>query len=420
MIYRLGREIFKVAVRQFFGEIRISGAKPVEEGPLLVVPNHANFLIDSLLVTHAFKREFWFLAKSTLFANALFKWFLRNCHLVPVYRRMDNPEEVTKNDTTFRFVIEKLLEGRGIVIFPEGISQAQREVLPLKTGAARIALQAEDARDFSLGLKIQPLGITYVDFDQFRSSVTLTFGEPIGLTSYAAQYKEEPKAAVKQLISQIEQTLKELTVKISSADHQELVEKIAKLYKSRGSELDDKQRMQLVVRNVEALSDKHADRRKELESKLDKFLGMANELGMPSAVTLKTSFDPFFTLLVIPFVILGCILHFLPYRMIGPLARKLSTSPVSLGSLKLVLGLGLFLAWYMILFLVFIMCGMSFLPALLCLALLLASGYYANNYYYAVRVHMLSALWPGKKSPLSVLVMLRDELIKEFESIRIE
>ena len=65
-----------------------------------------------------------------------------------------------------------------MALFPEGHSHNEPRRLPLKTGAARIALETE-ARHGPLGLKIVPVGLTYDEKGKFRSRVLVRVGDPI-------------------------------------------------------------------------------------------------------------------------------------------------------------------------------------------------------------------------------------------------
>ena len=50
---------------------------------------------------------------------------------------------------------------------------------PLRTGAARIALLAEDRAAWGVGLQIQPVGLTYERKTLFRGRAVAAFGPPI-------------------------------------------------------------------------------------------------------------------------------------------------------------------------------------------------------------------------------------------------
>src|SRR3712207_4787653 len=182
-VLRLGEMIFRqrgsltrrliqiavsVALRLFFRRIETSGAGRVEpDAPLVFVLNHPNGLIDPALAFCALPRRVSFLAKSTLFRLPVVGWLMRVVDALPVYRRVDEGEDMKRNAETFRACRELLRRGGSIALFPEGVSHDSTRLLPLKTGAARIALGAVSLRDEhdegsqELPLKIVPVGLYY-------------------------------------------------------------------------------------------------------------------------------------------------------------------------------------------------------------------------------------------------------------------
>ncbi|KAK2765222.1 hypothetical protein FQN54_008921 [Arachnomyces sp. PD_36] len=78
----------------------------------------------------------------------------------------------------FEQVFEGLSAGGCIGIFPEGGSHDRSDLLPLKAGAAMMALGAL-SRDPDCGLSIVPCGMNYFHAHKFRSRAVIEFGEPI-------------------------------------------------------------------------------------------------------------------------------------------------------------------------------------------------------------------------------------------------
>src|SRR5207247_683798 len=82
-------------------------------------------------------------------------------------RRRDNVP-MARNLETFARCRSLLARGGTIALFPEGSSHNEPAPLPLKTGAARIALEAEDEHG-PLGMRVVPVGLVYEDKERFRS-----------------------------------------------------------------------------------------------------------------------------------------------------------------------------------------------------------------------------------------------------------
>src|SRR4051812_20959488 len=149
MLYRILRVIAAIALRWYYAEISVQGAaRAPRAGPLLVVANHPNALIDPLLVGTTLPRRVLLTAKATLFENAALSALLHAVGVVPLRRAKDEEgsgqgeSSRSRNAEAFRAVTGALRDGGAVLIFPEGISHDAPAIAPLRSGAARIVLQA--------------------------------------------------------------------------------------------------------------------------------------------------------------------------------------------------------------------------------------------------------------------------------------
>ncbi len=174
-----------------------------------VVAHHVNSLVDPLLIFAFVPGQPRFLAKSTLWQHPVIAPLVIVSDALPVYRHQDGVE-VARNMDTFARAREILGQGGTVALFPEGRSHSEPRPLPLKTGAARIALHAI-ADDHAEGLRIIPIGVVYEDKGRFRSRVVLRVGEPIDPAPEAATYATEGRVAVRKLTDRIAAGLAEAT-----------------------------------------------------------------------------------------------------------------------------------------------------------------------------------------------------------------
>jgi 1-acyl-sn-glycerol-3-phosphate acyltransferase len=115
------------AAFQFGWSYRSEGFHYVpQRGSVLVVCNHQSF-IDPLLVGLAVRRRFTYLARKTLFRNAVFGGYLRSVRCVPV-----DQDGVAKEG--LKATIEKLKAGNAVLVFPEGNRTPDGGMQPLRPG----------------------------------------------------------------------------------------------------------------------------------------------------------------------------------------------------------------------------------------------------------------------------------------------
>lgn len=224
MLHHLVRFMILRLLRLFYPRVEVQGRELLPpRGPILFVLNHPNGLLDPLLLMARLDRRVAFLAKSTFFANPLGRLCMDAFGALPVYRQQDQAAEPTvalrdRNETTFARCRALLREDTALALFPEGTTHSGTELLPLKTGAARIALSAEAETDWQLGLQIVPVGLWYQNKTLFRSAALLVVGQPFTITSYAAPYADDSRAAVQSLTDAIRRSLSGVVLQAENAE----------------------------------------------------------------------------------------------------------------------------------------------------------------------------------------------------------
>ena len=203
---------------------------PLPDGPLIVAANHPNSLLDPILVFRGSERTTRPLARAPLFDKILLGTILRALGSIPVHRREDDPEKMHLNEGMFREAITVLLQRGAIQIFPEGRSHSQSSLAQFRTGAARIALRAEDAAGWRLGLSIVPVGITYSRKERARTSVAVRFGRPFACADLKDAYRHDPMLAARMLTRRIETAVRALTLNFADPRDRPLVEMAEQMY----------------------------------------------------------------------------------------------------------------------------------------------------------------------------------------------
>jgi 1-acyl-sn-glycerol-3-phosphate acyltransferase len=179
MIYGVLRWITGIALHWFYADIRVAGEEIPLRGPLLIAVNHQNALVDSLIVGWVVPRRIAMTAKATLASNPLIAFLFRFLDVVPLRRVSDEVErsrvsqiDPGRNREAFREIISLLRRSGAVLIFPEGKSHNEFGLEPLKTGLARLALQARDDDDIK-GIRILPLGLVFEDKARIGKTIEL-------------------------------------------------------------------------------------------------------------------------------------------------------------------------------------------------------------------------------------------------------
>ncbi len=367
MLYFFIKHLSIGAVRIFFNSITAKHVDLIpKEGPIIFVANHPNTMMDPLVIGTTCPRDLHFFAKSTLFNHWFNRSLLTRLKLIPVYRKQDTPDEMTKNQDTFEKGYTLLEKGGSLLIFPEGISTGERVLEKIKTGAVRIGLGAEEKNNFSLNVVIIPVGLSYSDSIKFRSHVFVRYGKPIVLKEYQKAYGTDPIETVQQITSQIEIALSKLTTYVHEKDVVDIVECIERIYKKElmvemGYTLDNKGDDFAVTRGlidaVEWTQAHYPEKVIAFREKLSDYLDDLNTLNIresflgpgEKSLTLRNRLKALgYMVLGFPIFLWGVIHNFIPYKIPRWVARKATDAKAELAPFKMIAGLPAFLIMYII------------------------------------------------------------------------
>lgn len=397
MVRSLIVTLLRFALRIYFQRIEVTGLEHVPaEAPVIFVLNHPNALVDPVFLLCLAPRKVSFLAKAPLFRMPIIGSLVKAMDSLPVYRKQDEGEDVTRNEETFVAARKLLSRGGTIGICPEGVSHNEPGLRPIKTGAARISLAAVSTGEVS-NLKIVPAGLYYTSKTHFRSSALLYFGLPIEVLPVQLEADGiPPRTAVKDLSNQIERSLRHV---ILDAQHEEALHTITRAERIFSADIgnneeslaDELELQQQFVKAYALLQDREPERLRRLEIRMIRFEEELNQAGVdPDELTPPSStLDVFrhvltrsvlFLLMLAPAAI-GTVVHYPAYQLGGYLATKLSRdSEDVISTIKIISAMLLFpITWLVVAVISYVLLG--WLAALISLVVVPVCGYVAILFF---------------------------------------
>jgi 1-acyl-sn-glycerol-3-phosphate acyltransferase len=384
----------------FYRRVDVIGAERIPRaGPVIVAANHHNALVDGVLLLGLFPRRLISVAKAPLFSNPLVGPFLRLIGALPVHRRQEGGTDPARNAALFEASSSTLRTGRAILIFPEGVSQPEPTLMPLRTGAARMLLAAE--ADGVGPVTLLPVGLMFHEPGTFRTGWALvSIGEPVPTADCAALARSAPEEAARRLTARLGEAMRGLIALVDDRQTLRLVEHAERLWRQeRGGEWDASARADWRRRATRAyryLSRHDPGRLSRLRGQMERYIKDLDAAGLRTAVLLKPP-APGVALryagaqlaaLVggLPLALWGLASHALPYWLTWAAARLLRPSGDVEATYKLMAGVVLYpLAWIGEAWLLRRAGGGGLLA--LFLALLVPGGFFALS--WSERLHRL-------------------------------
>lgn len=351
---RLLLALARRAVRVYYRVSRLGGAVPAH-GPVILVGNHPNGLVDPVLVAGASPRVVRFLGKAPLFDMPILGQVLRGLQTLPVYRAEDGAD-TRDNARTFEAVYAALERGEVVCLFPEGKSYEEPALQALKTGAARMALGAEARAGWTLGVRIVPVGLVYRAKRSFRSRVAVWTGAGIEARDLAESWARDERAAVQALTERTAAGLAAVTLNLERWEDLPLLELAERiLFSERAGRLE---RLQAFARALRALRAREPQRVAALEQRISAYGERLGRLGLephdlpqklelpyrPLAVLRFTLRHLGLLLVGLPLAAAGTLFWFLPHRLAGALPKRFAT-PDTLATARILAGALFFPVW---------------------------------------------------------------------------
>ena len=329
-------------------------------GPLIVAANHHNALVDGVLLLSVIPRRLVSVAKAPLFANPLIGPFLRLIGALPVHRRQEGGTDPARNAALFSASTETLRRGEAILIFPEGVSQPEPTLMPLRTGAARMLLAAEAA---GVGpVTLLPVGLMFHEPGTFRTGWSLVeIGLPVATADCVALARAEPEEAARRLTARLGEAMRALITDVDDRQTLRLVEHAERLWWQERGGRGDGVAARVEWRRRATRAYRHLIRHQpsplqSLRGSMERYVKDVEAAGLGTAVgfeppragaALRYAARQLAALLGgLPLALWGLMSHLVPYWATWAAVRLLRPEPDVEATYKLVAGLVFYpLAW---------------------------------------------------------------------------
>jgi 1-acyl-sn-glycerol-3-phosphate acyltransferase len=375
VLYAVLRQVAGIALHWYYRSIEVVGDEQVPaSGPVILAANHNNALVDALIVATSIDREVRLTAKATLLDHPVTRLVVLAAGIVPLRRRADergpadSTTDVARNEEAFREVVRTLGGGGVILIFPEGISHSGPQLAPLRTGCARMAIQAHLSG--VSGVQIVPVGLTFEHKESPRSRVVMQLGAPIDVDAILTTTTESEK--VDALTNRLDHGLRQVTLNFPS--HAEAL-RVLDLSRTLGrlfdrlrelSEGDTPLRESIsLARRLDEIRVAMPSLGPEMIARVETFLDRLerfarrvtalhlplNDIWMPTTLGSGIWFivrESLLVVLIAPVALWGRVNHWLPLRGALWIGRSTSTNPDEPAMRTIVLGLVFVLVTYAI------------------------------------------------------------------------
>jgi len=366
MTYRLVRALTRLLLWLFYCRVEVLGRERIPaEGGVIVAANHHNSVVDAMVIVAVFPRPVMVLANAPLFRHPFIGPFLRLMGALPVQRRAEAGDDPRKNDAMFAAAIGALRRGDVVLIFPEGRTQPQPTLLPLRTGAARMMLGAVTAGEGE-PVMLLPVGIVFHDPGTFRSgSVQVMIGTPVPAADLVNAHRERPEEAVRLLTARLTEGIR---ARIVEAEDQYTLELLAVLERAWREEAapgraapgpDVEQSLswkQRVMNGARELAGREPQRVADLRRRVELYRGRVlalggrdDRLGEPYTVRGVAAYvakNVSWLALGLPLALAGTVVHALPYAATGRIVKWMGRTAEEDATDKIAVGLLLYpLVW---------------------------------------------------------------------------
>ena len=193
-VYWLGWSLSRLIFSTYFRWKAAGWEHVPREGPVIFASNHASFA-DPPLLGAICPRPISYLGRESLFANPVTSWIFRSVGAVPVDRDGASGKGL-------KTILDRLMGGDGIVLFPEGTRTRDGQFQPARAGVGLVVVKS--------GAPVVPARV-FGTYDAFGKRhrfprprpVAVRLGSPLWFHAQIAEASTAPRARVKEIYQEV-------------------------------------------------------------------------------------------------------------------------------------------------------------------------------------------------------------------------
>ena len=192
--YFIGWTTYRALFKFYFGWRVFNPERVPLEGGVILAANHASY-IDPPLVGSGVHRSINYLARENLFRFPVMGWVLRQWQVVPVDRDGGGAAGL-------RAILDRLLAGGAIILFPEGTRTHDGKLQPARSGIGLTVIKSVAPL-----VPVRVFG-TYEAYGRHLRlprprRVAVKYGRPMAFTELRAEAKICAKPRLKEIYQQV-------------------------------------------------------------------------------------------------------------------------------------------------------------------------------------------------------------------------
>jgi len=193
-VYYCGWFFFRTVYKTYFRAEWFNAERVPKSGPVILACNHASIL-DPPLVGTGLERGISYLARESLFRFWGVGWVLRNWDAVPVDREGGGARGL-------KAILDRLLSGGGIILFPEGTRTLDGKLQPARSGIGLTVIKSN--------APVVPVRV-FGTFEAFGKEVPIPrpqkimakYGKPLNFDALRVEAKSCSKPRLKEIYQEI-------------------------------------------------------------------------------------------------------------------------------------------------------------------------------------------------------------------------